>query len=417
MKKNSLILSIIASILCLAACAPNTNNVEEPPQADLEIITGINEDTEPQQGKIAIITFPAFVVQESYYAARAVVEKYGEDTVLHEVGPEQVFVGGDDSEDMEVLFTKIAAMPEVKALIIHYTNPSMNKALDKLLETRSDILIIYAAESSNINSLQRADILLTTHAVKTGKEIARMAYEAGANTFVYYTDPGDYPGYMNTPITYAKEALIRSECERLGIEFIFVASSSTGMTGFIYKDALGKVAEYGKDTAFYSTDDITQSTLINVCLEEGAIYTAPHRLSPYSGYGYSAALELDGYSFHYYKDVECPVYAYFDEPEQMTDPAFRQATLGEINQIIVSAGLGGRFSIWPFPDFFLSTFSSVDYALKWMAGETNGKADAKVMQECMEAYTGPGMDFEPFEVDGVVYENYILYMQPYLTFR
>ena len=59
----------------------------------------------------------------------------------------------------------------------------------------------------------------------------------------------------------------------------------------------------------------------------------------------------------------------------------------------------------------------VDYAFKWMAGKTNGKADINVMQECMEAYTGPGVDIEPLLEDGVTYDNFFMYMQPYITFK
>ena len=232
MKRSLLTLSIIASILFLAACVPKTDTVEEPPQVDNVIITDIEEVVEPQQGKIAIITHSANIDQESYYAARAVVEKYGEDTVFHEVWPEQgMLFGGEDMEDMEdmeAILDIIAAMPEVKVLILHHATRNMNIAVDKLLETRSDILIIYSADGyfdskGASEAAQRADIALSINVVKMGQEIAGMAYEAGAKVFVWYCHVRYDQNYVLKPIIDGTEALIKFACERLGIEFVVVA--------------------------------------------------------------------------------------------------------------------------------------------------------------------------------------------------
>ena len=109
--------------------------------------------------------------------------------------------------------------------------------------------------------------------------------------------------------------------------------------------------------------------------------------------------------------------ASLDNPEQMADLEFINATLEQINNIIVDAGLGGRFSTWPLPSEIITTFVAVDYAFRWMDGETDGKADINVLLELIESYTGPGAAIEPLEEDGIVYDNYFLFRLPFTTFR
>jgi len=115
-------------------------------------------------------------------------------------------------------------------------------------------------------------------------------------------------------------------------------------------------------------------------------------------------------------DIDGGIVARFDDPKLISDLAFRKATVDQIKNKIFNAGLAGRFSTWPFPEDVLSTFAAIDYAFKWMNGETDGRTDINAMRECLESYTGSGVDIDIYTEDGIAYDNYILYMQPYLTF-
>jgi len=134
-------------------------------------------------------------------------------------------------------------------------------------------------------------------------------------------------------------------------------------------------------------------------------------------HGFPAALKLDGFNF-YDRDAGGKRFdAEFDNPEQVVDLDFLHATIEQINMKIVEAGMSSRISTWPFPEYVLNPIVAFDYAYRWMIGETNGKVDLNVLRELMEAYTGPGADIEPYTEDGITYDNYILYLQPSITFR
>jgi len=420
MKKNILLTLLLAITLTLGACSSDitetTDTPTEQPSNAHETVEDedVEEVDEGDTVKIAIITN---AIDEELFSVQAMTEKYP-GRVIHEIWPDGYWDNPEKLEKMKSIFERIAADPEVKFLGVSAIYGT-NSAIDKLLETRDDIFIMYFSYAEDPKeSAKRADIILQANFMKAGYDIARLAYEAGAKTLVHYS----FFRHMSVNAIAVRHDIMKSECERLGIEFVYSDAPDpmgswvdTFKREYILQDVPRKVAEYGQDTAFFSTECVVQPALIRAVMEEGAIFPSPCCPSPYQGF--PSALKLDGFSFYDRDGGTTRLDAEFDNPEQMVNPDFIQATIEQIDKTIVGAGMGGRFSIRPFPEYALNIFVTFDYATKWMAGKTDGKVDLNVLRELIESYTGPGADIEPYTEEGITYDNYILYMQPSITFR
>ncbi len=108
-------------------------------------------------GKVAIVTNTVSQNEEEYRSAETMSQKYG-DRIVHVTWPDNFMT---EQEQMITTVSKLAADPEIKAVIINQAVPGTNAAIDKLLETRDDMLIIYGTPQENPEDVAaRADIIL-----------------------------------------------------------------------------------------------------------------------------------------------------------------------------------------------------------------------------------------------------------------
>jgi len=396
MKKLLVILLALTMVLAFAACGtpdqPVTPDTPDTPDDGGEVV----DDTPAVEGKIAIVTNTVSQNEEEYRSAESMVAKYG-DRIIHELLPDNFMT---EQEQLISVISKCAANPEVKALIINQAVPGVNAAIDKVLETRDkdDILIVYCTPQENPPDVAaRADIIVQPDELNMGYTMVEQAVKMGAKNFVHYS----FPRHMSQVLLSGRRDILRTECEKAGINFVDATapdptgdSGTTGAQMFILEDVPKMVEKYGKDTVFFSTNCSMQVPLIKASFDCGAMYVQPCCPSPY--HGYPAALGIE-------------------TPEDLVGGM--QDVIDQTTKMIVDAGLGGRFSTWPVPAAMMNTIASTEYALKWMAGETNGKFDLDVLSQCMEDYAGLKIDLNSYTDDaGVNYPNYLMYLMDYLTY-
>src|SRR5690606_27446132 len=152
--------------------------------------------------------------------------------------------------------------------------------------------------------------------------------EMGAKTFIHYS----FARHLSYATIAARRELMMQKCEELGIEFVDVtAPDPTGDAGvsgaqqFILEDVRRQIAQYGKHTAFFSTNCSMQEPLILSILEQGAIY--PQQCCPSPYHGYPAALNID-------------VTGHEGDVQYMLD---------SIDAKLTEAGQEGRMSTWSVP--------------------------------------------------------------------
>ncbi|MBP3926439.1 MAG: DUF3798 domain-containing protein [Clostridium sp.] len=354
------------------------------------------EETAPS-GKVAIVTNTVSQNEEEYRSAESMTQKYG-DKIVHVTWPDNFMT---EQEQMITTVSKLAADPEIKAVIINQAVPGTNAAIDKLLESRDDMLIIYGTPQENPEDVAaRADIILQPNELDMGPAMVEQAQKMGAKTFVHYS----FPRHMAQVLLSSRRELIKEKCAELGIEFVdATAPDPTGDSGvsgaqqFILEDVPKMVAQYGKDTAFFSTNCAMQVPLIKACVSEGAIYPQPCCPSPY--HGYPAALGL------------------VSEEDSAVEKMNIEDIVAQTTKALDEAGVLGRFSTWPVPVSMMMTVAGTEYAFDWMAGNTNGKLDLDALKVKMDEYAGLDCQMSPYTDDaGTSYDNYQLIMMDYLTY-
>lgn len=349
------------------------------------------------KGKVAIITNTLSQNEEEYRSAELMVEKYG-DRIVHELWPDNFMA---EQEQMVSIVTKIASNPDIKGLIINQAVPGTNAAVDKLLETRDDMFIVYCTPQENPPDVAtRANLILQPDELKMGDNIPVQAKKLGAKTIVHYS----FPRHMSQVLLSSRRALMKDMSEEIGIEFVDATApdptGDQGVTGaqqFILEDVPKMIAKYGKDTAFFSTNCSMQIPLIKATVDGGGIYPQPCCPSPYHGYPGALGIESTGFSADAMQNV-----------------------IDETTRILDEKGVLGRFSTWPVPVAMMFTVSGTEYALKWIDGEVGKELDVKVLEELMADYANIAVQTSSYSetVDGdtVEYPTYKLIIMDFLTY-
>lgn len=385
MKKVISILLVLIMVFSLGACA-------KPAEAPAPAPTG---DVATFEGKIAIVTNTLSQNEEEYRSAQQMVEKYGEAKVSHVLWPDNFMT---EQEQMISTITKIGSDPEVKALIINQAVPGTNAAVDKLLETRDDMFIVYCAPQENPPDVAaRANLILQPDELGMGNNIPEQAKALGAKTFVHYS----FPRHMSVVLLSARRDLMITKCEEIGLEFVdATAPDPTGDAGvpgaqqFILEDVPKMVEKYGKDTAFFSTNCAMQTPLIKATFDAGAIYPQPCCPSPYHGYPSALGIESTGYTVDAMANV-----------------------ISETAKKLKDAGVLGRFSTWPVPVAMMNTVAGSEYAIKWINGEVGDTLDTVVLEGLMTEYAnGIKVVTTPYVEGSASYDTFRLIMMDFLTY-
>ena len=343
--------------------------------------------------KIAIITTTVAATEEEYRSAQIMAAKYG-NKIIHVTWPNNFMA---EPEQMISIVKGLAVNPEVKALVINQGVPGTNAAIDKLLETRNDIFIVYCNPQENPPDVAaRARLVLKFD--ETGRNEAPVqAKKMGAKAFVHYS----FPRHMATPYISKKRDIIKAKCAEIGLEFVEVSTIDPlgpGLPGaikFYAEDVPKKVEKYGKDIAFYSTNCLMQAPLIKEVMNAGAIYPMPCCPSPY--HGFPQAL---GIASH------------------MEDPDDLQRVIDKTRKILKEKGLEGRFSACPVPGAMMFTVAATEYAIKVINGSIGMDGlNLEVLKKCLSDYAKVNVSVRPYvEDDGKEYPNYLLALMEFFTY-
>ncbi|NLJ59077.1 MAG: DUF3798 domain-containing protein [Tissierellia bacterium] len=401
MKRFISLLLALMMVLSLAACgqpAQSETPAEETPAAETPAAETPAEtpSAEVFEGKIAIVTNTLSQNEEEYRSAELMVDRYGEDKIVHVLWPDNFMT---EQEQMISTITRIGSDPEVKALIINQAVPGTNAAVDKLLETRDDMFIVYCSPQENPPDVaERADLIVNSNDLKMGENIPVQAKAMGATTLVHYS----FPRHMSVVMLAARRELMKSTAEEIGLEFYDATApdptSDVGVAGaqqFILEDVPKLVDRFGKDTAFFSTNCAMQIPLIKAAVDEGAIYPQPCCPSPY--HGFPAALGIESESADYSIEGMAQV-------------------ISDTAKVLKENGVLGRFSTWPVPVAMMNTVASTEYAIEWIKGNVGDELDIDVLEEKMAEYANLPVYTDPYTEEGLQIDKFRLIIMDFLTY-
>ncbi|MBQ3008096.1 MAG: DUF3798 domain-containing protein, partial [Oscillospiraceae bacterium] len=162
-------------------------------------------------GKVAIITPTTFQSEEDFLAAEKMKAKY----------PDKVITAAlDYYEDEDMVIDTVASIvsdPDVKVLVFQQAITSTIAAIDVAKEINPDLLVLCGVANVEADSISpRADIIVDTDNIRTGLTIPQQVAKLGAKTLIHYS----FARHLAGTAVQERIANFKSECEKLGIEFV-----------------------------------------------------------------------------------------------------------------------------------------------------------------------------------------------------
>ena len=296
--------------------------------------------------KIGILTGTSSQNEEEFVAGRELVEKYGEDRVIHKTYPDNFT---KEQETTITLAMNMAADPSVKAIIFCQAVPGTAAAFEMIREQRDDILLIAGLPQEDPAIMSElSDIVIDTDNLRRGETIMELAHQMGAKKFIHYS----FPRHMSIELLAQRRDNFQKKADELGIEFIEVSAPDPMGEGgipatqqFILEDVPRQVAEHGKDTAFFSTNCAMQEPLIKKVLDEVAIFPEQCCPSPYHGYPGALGIEI---------------------PEDKVGNV--DFIISEITAKVAEKGNSGRMGTWTVPAAIALIRACGAYAVEYAQG-------------------------------------------------
>ncbi len=404
-KKMLVILLAVFMIFSIVACRGGgtdptkpQDETEAPKPTDSQPVDTDPEPVEPADDyKIAIYTGTVSQGEEEYQAAQKMKARFG-DMIVTATYPDNF-----SSEVEQVIqgVLQLASDDAVKAIVFVQAVPGAAAAIDKVRETRPDMLFItgVCAESPETMSA-KADVSLLVDELSMGRTIPEEAARMGATRLLHYS----FPRHLGYETIAARRQIMIETCEKLGIEFMDVeAPDPTGDAGisgaqqFIVEDVPKKIAEYGPDTAFFSTNCGLQEPLIREILKGGAIY--PQQCCPSPYHAYPAALNID-------------VAGHEGDVKYM---------LRSIKEKLAEAGQESRMSTWGVPINMLMLEAGVEYAIEFCEGVFTDRHDpaalARAIDKVSKSYDAGEIVISNYVTEeGVELDNFYLLLAPFVDF-
>lgn len=372
MKKLVSILLVIALVVSFAACGGGSSNAPEY--------------------KIGIVTGTVSQGEEEYMAAQNMKEKYG-DMIVTATYPDNF---STETEQTIATVTNMAADPDVKAIVFVQAVPGATAAINKVKETRDDILFItgVAAEDPAVIAAA-ADIVMLVDEISMGTTIIEQANKMGAKTFVHVS----FERHLGYATISARQALFKENCAKYGIEYVEATApdpsgdaGTAGAQAWITENIKVYVDKYGKDTAFFCTNCGMQPALILQCAELGAIYPQQCCPSPYHGYPGAFNISTEGH--------ECDV----------------QYMLDQITAKVAEYGNTGRMSTWEVPINMMMIEAGVEYAIKYIEGDITEKCDETALLAELKAIGGDATTITHYSDENGELDNFFMILCPFYNF-
>ena len=331
----------------------------------LIMVMGFVVISEAKGYKIGIMTGTVSQGEEEFMAAQDMIEKYGEDVIVHRTYPDKFM------DEQETTITQIVSMaydPDIKVIIICQGVPGTSAAIEQVREVRPDMFFIVGVPHEDpLMISEKADMVLEVDQLKRGETIVQNAYDMGARNFIHYS----FPRHMSYELLSKRRDIFRETAEGLGMEFIEVTApdptTDAGIPGtqqFIIEDVPRQVERYGEDTVFFGTNCAMMEPLIRKVLDTGAIYSEQCCPSPYHAMPGALGIEI---------------------PEDKAGDIDYLFT--EIERKVAEKDGTGRVSTWKVPANMAIIRAGVAYGVMVAEGEVDG-FDFDAMHEVLSEVAG-----------------------------
>ena len=347
---------------------------------------------------IGIVTGTVSQGEDELRGAELMIKKYGDvangGMIKHLTYPDNFM------SEMETTISQIAGLADdqkMKVIVVNQAIPGTAEAFRRVKEKRPDILCFTGEAHEDPNVIASiADMSTHTDFVNRGYLIIHTAKELGCKTFVHIS----FPRHMSYETLGRRRAIMEQACKDLGIKFVFETApdptSDVGVAGaqqFILEKTPAWVKKYGKDTAFFCTNDAHTEPLLKQIAKYGGYFVEADLPSPLMGYPGAFGIDL--------------------KKEAGNWPVI----LKKVEQAVIKAGAKGRMGTWAYSYGYTTTAGLAEFGKRIV--EKKAKLNSrKDLLDAFMTYT-PGAQWNgAYYTDlgtGVTKKNYImLYQDTYI---
>lgn len=363
MKKSISILLAVAMISGLAGCgSSNTGTTTQAPDAQAteaqksdaastEAQKSDTEETAATEGDsdfhIGIVTGSVSQSEDDRRGAEAFQAMYGEDMVKLAIYPDNF------TEELETTIQTIVNLsddPLMKAIIVNQSIPGTTEAFRKIKESRPDILCIAGEGHEDLPEIgSAADLVCNNDFVARGYLIIRTAHELGCDTFVHIS----FPRHMAYETMSRRVAVMKEACKEFGMEFVLETApdptSDVGVAGaqaYILEKVPEWVEKYGKNAAYFCTNDAHTEPLLKQLMEYGGYFIEADLPSPLMGYPGALGIDLTAEAGDFEK------------------------ILAKVESTIVEKGGADHFGTWAYSYGYTTSAGLAQHAVNVLKGES-----------------------------------------------
>ena len=296
MKRFISLLLALVMVFALVACGEqkdpaNTSGDTAVGSDDTTVAT--DDTTDAKKPHIGIVTGSVSQSEDDRRGAEAFQAMYGEDMVKLAIYPDNF------TEELETTIQTIVNLsddPEMKAIIVNQAVPGTAEAFRQIKERRPDILCIAGEAHEDLPVIgAAADLVCNNDFVARGYLIIRTAHELGCDTFVHVS----FPRHMAYETMSRRVAIMQAACEEFGMKFVLETApdptSDVGVAGaqaYILEKVPEWVEKYGKQAAYFCTNDAHTEPLLKQLLTYGGYFIEADLPSPLMGYPGALGLDL-----------------------------------------------------------------------------------------------------------------------------
>lgn len=350
MKKILSILLASTMIFTLVACgsksAATTTTVAENKE---------NVETQAPAAKsgnihIGIVTGSVSQSEDDRRGAEKFQEMYGADNVKLAIYPDNFT---DELETTIQTIVNLSDDPDMKAIVVNQAVPGTTEAFRRIKERRPDILCIAGESHEDLPEIgSAADLVCNNDFVARGYLIIKTAHELGCDTFVHVS----FPRHMAYETMSRRVAIMRETCNEYGMNFVLETApdptSDVGVSGaqaYLLEKVPEWVEKYGKNAAYFCTNDAHTEPLLKQLLAYGGYFIEADLPSPLMGYPGALGIDLTAEAGDFEK------------------------ILNKVEAAVNEKGGAGRFGTWAYSYGYTQSAGLAQHALNVVKGESELK--------------------------------------------
>ena len=312
---------------------------------------------------IGIMTGTVSQSEDELRGAELLIQKYGNAAeggmITHITYPDHFM------SEMETTIGQLLGLaddPQMKVIVVNTAVPGTAEAFRRIRENRSDILLFAGSVQEDPEVITTAaDLSLTKDNISRGYTIPLGAKRMGAKTFIHIS----FPRHMSYELLGRRRAIMEAACNDLGLQFVFETApdptSDVGVAGaqqFILENVPTWLEKYGKDTAFFCTNDAHTEPLLKRIAELGGYFVEADSPSPLMGYPGALGVDL--------------------AREKGDWPAI----LKKVEEAVVKAGGGERMGTWVYSYGYTTSAAMAEFGKRIV----EGRAKLDSMKDLIACY-------------------------------